>query len=100
MPEVRRCYKCLQINAPEWYQREDFLQYLQQELRQPCPSMGGATWHRGPRASEFSDLFLWFDDGEGSDSDLVPADIWQELCRICKKARFDAGVVWITNLHK
>jgi hypothetical protein len=100
MPKITEHLPCLQINAPEWYQREDFLRYIQQGLNQQHPGLGVATWHRGPQASEFSDLFLWFEDGDGSDFGLMPEDIWQELCRICQEADFNGGIVWITNLEK
>ncbi|MBN2579380.1 MAG: hypothetical protein JXB10_10345 [Pirellulales bacterium] len=100
MPEVGNRYKCLQINAPQWYRREDFMRYLQQELCRPDPGLGAATWHRGPRASEYSDLFLWFEDGDGSDFGLMPDDIWQELCQICQAADFNGGIVWIKNLQE
>ncbi|NLX98611.1 MAG: hypothetical protein GXY83_20830 [Rhodopirellula sp.] len=98
MAEATNRYPCLQINAPEWYRREDFMQYLQTALRQPCPGLGGATWHRGDRPSEFSDLFLWFSDGDGSDRGLMPEDIWKRIEAICDKEEFNDGLLWITNL--
>jgi len=98
MPEITRRYACLQINAPKWYRRADFLEYLQTALRQPRPGLGAATWHRGDRPNEFSDLFLWFSDGDGSDFGLMPDDIWREICEICGAEDFNDGIVWITNL--
>ena len=83
---------CLRINAPEWYQREDFRAWLN--------GAGRATWHtRGELPSEYSDVFITFDHGEGSDYDvLMPEDIWQEISAAAAANRLEDGLVWISNV--
>jgi len=98
MAEATNRYPCMQINAPQWYRRADFMQYLQTALKKSRPGLGAATWHRGDRPNEFSDLFLWFSDGDGSDFGLMPEDIWTEISRICTETQFNDGILWITNL--
>ena len=81
------------IVAPQWYEREDFRQFIDD------PTSRLATWHpKGKPPSEFSDVFVTYDDGEGSDSDM-PAEIWEEICSICRQLHVKYGLVWIKNLE-
>lgn len=88
---------CLAINAPEWYLRQDFQDFL--EGRRPGQLGPPATWHRpGTAPDEFSDVFVTFDGGEGSDADALPADIWMAIRAAADHYRMTYGVVWIRNL--
>jgi len=87
-------HRALKINAPEWFEREDFMAWLNTTERRP------ATWHRkGDGPDEYSDIFTWYEDEyNGSDTDM-PKEVWDELVRICKEERFWCGIIWITNLY-
>jgi hypothetical protein len=88
---------CLRINAPQWYQRQDFLDWLNQ------PST--ATWHRkGEPPSEYSDVFVTIDGEEGSDAngvspDSIPEDIWREIVEAARRLGIDYGIVWLSNVE-
>jgi len=94
--------QCLRINAPEWFAREDFYEFLAgrrpgqpREDGSPCPP---ATWHcPGLKANEYSDIFVTYDHGDGSDEEFIPTDIWQEIRRIAGEQGLEYGVVWLTN---
>lgn len=64
------------------------------------PNSRCATWHiPSPTGSpgDYSDLFLWKDNGrEGSDSDM-PKTIWTQLCNLAGEDF--AGILWITFLE-
>ena len=86
MPIVR-------MNAPHWYQREDFCLILS------SPSV--ATWHYRldlPTPHEWSDIFATYCYGEGSNTDVISPDIWNEIDLICQKLGVNEALVWITNL--
>lgn len=84
--------ECLRINAPEWYDREDFAAWLNEE--------GRATWHkRGKAPGEYSDVFVTFDHCEGSDYDAsMPEDIWRAIAAAAKACGVEDGIVWISNV--
>jgi len=85
--------RVLRIDASEWYQRKDFMDWL--NSGKPI-----ATWHRkGEVPGEYSDVFITFDHEEGSDRDSIPEDVWQEICRIAREQHFEDGLVWIANLE-
>ena len=82
----------IRINVPEWYEREDFQTWLNGNGKQ-------ATWHtKGAKPNEFSDVFMWYDNHEGSDSDM-PESIWEELCKICDSEGFEFGYIHLTNIQ-
>jgi hypothetical protein len=57
-----------------------------------------ATWHRpGDEPTDFSDVFVTYDQGESGDADAMPADIWEEICHLAEEKGMTYGVVWITN---
>ena len=85
--------KVLRLNAPDWYERKDFLYWLN-DLSKPT-----ATWHiSGEEPGEYSDVFVTFDHGEGSDADSIPEGIWEEIKKVAAEHCFDEGLVWITNI--
>lgn len=88
----------IRVDAPVWYAREDFLEWLDTD--------GTATWHvKGSPPTEYSDVFVTFDQGDGSDSPVstmapaIPEDIWEELCKIVSAAGLDECLLWIRNLE-
>lgn len=63
---------CVQIEAAEWYERDDWLEYIN--------AKDTATWHeKGEISTECSDVFTVYDNGEGPDSEVIPADIWSAI---------------------
>lgn len=104
-------YRCLRINAPDWFARDDFRLWLAGRLPSPHAEPGTdppafsarpATWHEdGSPPTEYSDTFVTVDLGdgadEGSNSDMPP-EVWCELCEICQAAGFARGLVWIVNI--
>ena len=84
---------CLKLNRPSWFDRPDVLKLLDGTER-PL-----ATWHvPGQPAGEFSDFFVTYDHGEGSDAHELPEDVWDDIDRSCRTAGVACGVVWVTNL--
>jgi hypothetical protein len=86
----------LKINAPHWFRRNDF--------RAVVESPQTATWWNGDPIDEWSDIFVTYDNGEGSNygglHGCIPDDIWDEICRVWKNVCGDTyGLVWITNLE-
>lgn len=93
----------VRINAPAWFQRADFICFLKH------PRV--AAWHdkTSDRPDEYSDVFMTYDCGDGSNSpafvegqlnDCVPVDICQEIARICQQAGITEALIWITNLKE
>ena len=87
---------CLIINAPEWYERPEFLRLL----NRPTGERQTATWHNGGQPDEFSDIFLVYDNGEGSDifQEEGLEDIWDLICDLAQRHGMQYGVVWIKNI--
>jgi hypothetical protein len=92
---------CLRIDCPEWYEREDFIQWLQAGV-----GKGLATWHVAGEVGDMSDVFLVYDNGECGDlfgfqgSDVqFPDDLWAEVRRRCDEAGVEYGLVWLTNVE-
>ena len=94
------------INAPEFFQRDDFIRFIEQD--------NVWTWHKpGEAPSEFSDVCLLLEpvlNSEGPDSDALPEDILDTILGLLKE-QFGANgedvpafakdrhmAVWITNL--
>jgi len=91
--------KALRINAPEWYQNEEFVRWIN------SPSNTIATWHKpGSKPNEWSDLCVLVDpglSGEGSDESM-PEAIWSQIISICR-SNFSPSTgphitVWISNV--
>ena len=90
--------QCIKINAPEWFQRDDFQAFL--NLREES-GRTTATWHwQGSEPGEFSDVFFTYDHGEGSDWEEIPQDIWSKICEIVSNMRIVYAVIWVTNLEE
>lgn len=79
----------IRLNWPELFQQPDFVAYLRQDKV--------ATWHdkHSTGASEYSDLFFWYERGEGSELGTMPDWAWD---RITQYLGDEVGIVWISNL--
>lgn len=83
----------VRINAPEWYQRADFVASLEDDAHP------AATWHRkASGVGEYSDLFMTYDAGEGDHADFLPPDIWSAISAEMERLGVSYAVVWVTNL--
>jgi hypothetical protein len=87
---------CLRINCAEWYERLNFRRWLNAGL-----GHGLATWHPGGNVGDYGDVFLVYDVGECGEVNgcPFPADIWEEVCRLCAEAGLSYGVIWLTNMQ-
>lgn len=78
----------LTINAPEFFQDEEFVKWLNNGAKK-------FTWHPGGTPSEWSDVVVLVDpglQGEGSDSDM-PKHIWEQIVQACQACFKDlAGI--------
>ncbi len=90
-------YPCLQVNVPQWYEREDFQKWLN-DFVNPHAGRRHATWHVFGEVGEGSDIFVTYDQNEGSDYEEMPKDCWEDLCRVCKERGVKYAVLWLTNL--
>ncbi len=86
----------LRIGAARWFQREDFMEFVN-KYANATEGPRLATWHTGGEANDFSDIFLTYDDGEGDSADMVPEDIWEEICQICEFNHVNYALLWIVN---
>lgn len=87
----------LRIHAPEWFEREDLKKYMDFQSK-PAHIFPAASWGYAPHGwepGEFSDIFITFDHGDGSNSDL-PDDIWQVICSVADLHDFKYGIIWIS----
>lgn len=81
----------LHINMPDMFADPAFVKYLND------PANNIATWHRkGEDPHEYSDCFVWFDNGEGSHADM-PEKWWNLICEIAEAQGFTDGIIHITN---
>ena len=93
--------RVLRVWAPEWYERPDFLAWLNHPLT--------ATWRQRltpVHPKDTADAFTWIDSaGDGSDVPCpgatgspggvgLPPDIWREL--VAAAGQFPA-MVWLSN---
>ena len=89
-------YDCLRLNLPDLYKDPEFMSWLN-----AGHSGAIATWHeckKDKKPGEYSDIFTWYEKGEGSDTDM-PEHCWKRLEEKLKEHNFDCGVVWIANLE-
>lgn len=88
---------CLKLNVPHWFRRGDFMEWLNTRRRSENDPV--ATWHRGGKPNEYSDVFFTFDHDEGSEFNLLPEEYWEEIMRIAKERQVEWAVIWLTNLQ-
>lgn len=98
----------IKFNVPEWYKDRDFLTFLN--------SSRVATWHRQYcKPDEYSDVFLTYCQGEGSDAyypsdepeefgdtnhaDVIPDRYWRVVCAYCATNGIEEALIWLTNLE-
>lgn len=100
--QIQKQYPCIQINAPELRENSKFCQWLNQAAigtpNGPC----AATWQRPGKNqpqdqinADCSDLFIWKEGLEGSDTDM-PEEVWNQICELVGKDF--TGIIWI-NFH-
>jgi hypothetical protein len=85
----------LRINLPDMFEDAAFIAFLND------PKTNIATWHHtatDPTPHSYSDCFVQFDNGEGSDSDM-PEKWWNLICEICEEEGFISGILHLTNLQ-
>lgn len=94
----------LRVNCPGLFQDARFWAWVKEEN---C-----ATWHRRESddpPGEYSDVFVCYDHGEGSDapdpgapgypdSSGMPAHAWDKIKSLCERERIPYGLLWLTNL--
>ena len=81
----------IRIQAPEWFERPDFMAWLNDPLSVV------ATWHTsGTPANDYSDVFTIFDHGEGPDCAGLPDDCWEAIAAACQSARLQYTIIWIS----
>jgi len=96
-PNDTEVYPCLKLNVPQWYERKDFQKWLN-DFVDPHEGRRHATWHQFGEPGEYSDIFVTYDHGEGSDFEEMPGDCWEDITRVCKEQGLEYAVVWLTNL--
>jgi hypothetical protein len=98
--------ECLVLTAPEWFQREDFLDWRQGRAEgQWCAP---ASWFPQDRLGDYVDVFMTFDRGwpiecepgcehlwECSDGDGLSEDIYQAIGKLLYQQGLHHGVIWI-----
>lgn len=94
--KIDASYPVLVISAPELAEHKEFVRWLNAGVLEDA-TIPVASWHRpresGPRApDEWSDVFMWMEHREGSDSDM-PEDVWNQICDLAGDTF--AGLVWI-----
>ena len=97
---------CIRINAPEFFERDDFREFLSRSLDEDTAPL--ATWHTGGIPDGGSDVFVTYDNGEGShaypeggdevDANLIPQYVWDQICEALDQRDIDHGLLWISNL--
>ncbi len=80
----------VEVNCPHIFNRDDFRAYLND------PATRVATWHNGGEPGEFSDVFVTYDQGGGSNSDMPG---WDTICKALEREGFSNGVVRLTNIE-
>lgn len=86
----------LRLNMPELFAREDFQQWLSRGWN-PKSRSPLATWHRGGKPHEYSDVFIPYDHEFTEDISEEVDEILTELwARYAGGAQY--GVLWISNL--
>lgn len=85
----------VRLNVPQWFERLDFMAWLNNPLNTI------ATWHRGTEANDYSDVFMTYDHGEGSDlgSNDFPEDIEKELIATMDAQGVEYGIIWLSNVE-
>jgi len=105
-PEKIEIADVIRIDCPEWFERADFRRWLNNPDK---PNL--ATWHTtGKDPDEYSDIFMTYDHGEGSDAygppdpdepaplGDFPDDIWEDICEVCRNNGIDYCVIWLSNV--
>ena len=83
----------MRINSPEIFADSEFMKWLND------PETIVATWHKkGTDAGEYSDVFVTYDNGEGSNSDMPEHMICDTILNWHNRA-YDDCLIWLSNLE-
>lgn len=85
----------LRVNMPELFENKGFARRLNEYVKGATGGM--ATWHRPGDPTEFSDIFVTYDQGEGSNVEDIPARLWKKLGRMAENQGLTHTLFWITN---
>lgn len=102
--KTEKNYPCFRVSAPELKEHKAFVRWLNAGACGRKDQDGGpsniATWHRpnvGPNLDtpldDYSDFFFWFENGEGSDSDM-PEDVWKQFMEAVDGYNC-CGIIWV-----
>lgn len=93
-------YPCLRLHVKHWFGRQDFQLWLNAHTTTQG-YRSHATWHQDwpgyGKPGEYSDVLVFWDGGEGSDFEIMPEDIWDEITRICEQRGLGFAVIWLVN---
>ena len=102
--------QCLIVVAPEWFEREDFLDWRQGKTLDQ--GSAPACWNPAARQGEYNDVFMVFDRRwarevplepgtehcwEGSDSYALPEDIYVAIGKLLCQHGLFYGVIWLRS---
>ncbi len=86
----------LVIKCPGWFRRADFQAWILKHLNPATGVQRVATWSSDV-IDEGSDTFILYDNGEGSDFEDIPEDIWGEICKLCESLNIRYCMIWLMN---
>ena len=87
------------VYAPEWFQRQDFWEFVCKHLNPARGVSRIASWHADPLQPphQNSDVFITVDGRELSETGYLPPDIEIALLEELLKSGMCYGVIWIQN---
>src|SRR5262245_41562469 len=90
---------CYEIAAAELFDDPEFVAWLNRRV-----GKGLATWHCGGEPDEYSDVFVWYDEGEGDESPWsageetgMPEGFWEALDNLCYEHGISFGILRLLN---
>jgi hypothetical protein len=102
--------RCLILHVPQWFDREDFLDWRQGRARGQWQAP--ACWNPDERDGEHHDVFIVFDRRlvdhtpelgpekpyiwDGTDLTGLPDDIYQAIGEVLAKRDLRYGILWLT----
>jgi hypothetical protein len=108
-PQTIELAECLVLTVPDWFEREDFLDWRQG--RAEGQWTGPACWLPHERTGDYADVFVTFDLSfpprtepgtenfwEGSDADTLPFDLYEAIGKILHERHLHKGVLWLKPL--
>lgn len=105
MIEIQKPVPCVVINAPDWFKDPGFLKMINYNGEEPdiYGRRRAATWHMaGDPPNEYSDVFLTWEEQEGSEAIFLSEKMWNEITAAVRSSLPSYTtfcVVWIKNLR-